>query len=298
MSEIRQIFYIAGYNFRRWRRNPRIGITFTLAFILCLMLSDKVVSFAQDYGTILQVTEVFIWTFGDANSIMISTLLLIVLFADMPFITTETPYLLYRVKIRTWIWGQIIYVIIATLIYVLFLLIVTCLICAPDSFAGNQWSDTAALLGYSGVGSKIAIPASVKAMEHTYPYQCTGIIFLMVLFYTMLVSTFMMLINLLKKGSWGIAGAFGVNIYGLLLNPEIFKKVLHLQSAMEYKANLAVGWLSPLNHATYYMHSFGYDKLPKVWMSFVIFLFIIAVNIWLLCRRMKKYEFDFLQTEE
>lgn len=41
MKKLRQAFSIAGYNFRLWRRNPRIIVTFALTFILCFLLTDK-----------------------------------------------------------------------------------------------------------------------------------------------------------------------------------------------------------------------------------------------------------------
>ena len=43
MKRFRQIFSVAGFNFRQWHRNPRIIVTFVLAFILCFLLSDKAV---------------------------------------------------------------------------------------------------------------------------------------------------------------------------------------------------------------------------------------------------------------
>ena len=91
MKTIKRSFSVAGYNFRQWHKNPRIFITFALAFILCFLLSDKAVKFAEEYGTTMQLVEAFVWTFGDSNSILLSSLLLVLLFADMPFLSSGTP---------------------------------------------------------------------------------------------------------------------------------------------------------------------------------------------------------------
>ena len=57
MRDIKQIFQIAKQNFTGWRKNPRIWMTFALAFVLCLMLSDQV----ADCGTIcLDIWRCFI----------------------------------------------------------------------------------------------------------------------------------------------------------------------------------------------------------------------------------------------
>ena len=45
----KQIMAVTKYNFRQWHKNPRIAITFCLAFVLCFLLSDKAVKFAKEY---------------------------------------------------------------------------------------------------------------------------------------------------------------------------------------------------------------------------------------------------------
>ena len=60
-----------------------------------------------------------------------------------------------------------------------------------------------------------------------------------------------------------------------------------------YKANVAVGWLSPLNQATYHMHNFGYDLLPRLWQTYLIFLVAIIALFLIALRGMKKYNFNF-----
>ena len=65
-----------------------------------------------------------------------------------------------------------------------------------------------------------------------------------------------------------------------------------------YKANVAVGWLSPLNQATYHMHNFGYDLLPRLWQTYAIFgglIVLLMIGILLAIRR---YNFMFLGTEQ
>lgn len=297
MSEIKQAFTVALLNFRQWKKNPRIIMTFVLAFVLCLLLTDKAIGFAYEYGTTMQIMEAFVWTFGDANSIMISSLLLILLFADMPFIGAFTPYYLSRTKRMTWLWGQVLYVVLAVLLYMLFVLVVTVLISMQVSFSGNMWSETGAMLAYSGLGAQIAVPASIKTMILSFPYECAAHIFLLMTLYTLFLASFMLMANLRGGKFWGVIGVFIISIYGLLLNPSLFMEALKLPEAVAYKANVAVGWFSPLNQATYHMHNFGYDYLPSLWMTYLIFLGLIAVCFFAAGRSMRKYNFMFAGTE-
>ena len=138
MKKIKQAFSIAGYNFRLWRGNPRIVVTFALSFILCFLLTDKAVRFAVEHNTTLQLVETFIWSFGDSNSILLSSVLLVMLFADMPFLSSGTPFYLVRTDRRTWITGQVIYIIAATSIYMLFVLVSTILLSMKYAFPANM----------------------------------------------------------------------------------------------------------------------------------------------------------------
>ena len=297
MKRAKQILSVTAYNFRQWHKNPRIIITFCLAFVLCFLLSDKAVQFAKEYETTMQIVEAFVWTFGDANSILLSSLLLLLLFADMPFISSGTPFYLMRIDRKTWIAGQAVYIIAATAIYLTFILVATSLVCMTQSFTGNMWSETAAILGYSGAGQAVALPALVKTLEMSTPDACMFTIFLLMLLYTLLMVFIMLLMNLKKGQLGGVIGVFAFSLYGFLLNPQTIKAIFQLPDELMYKANVAVGWLSPLNHATYHMHNFGYDLLPRLWQTYLIFGILIALCFFLSLRAIRKYNFNFVGTE-
>lgn len=297
MSKLRQVGSVTAYNFRLWRKNPRVIITFALAFILCFLLSDKAVKFAREYETTIQIVEAFVWTFGDANSILLSSLLLVLLFADMPFLSAGTPYYLSRIDRKTWLFGQALYITLATALYMAFILLSTSVVCMSQSFIGNMWSETAAILGYSGTGKTVALPALVKTLEMSTPYECMGTIFLLMLLYTLLMAFIMLSFNIRKGQIAGVVSVFAFSLYGFLLNPQLFKTIFQLPDELMYKANVAVGWLSPLNHATYHMHNFGYDLLPRLWMTYAIFGVMIALCFIFALRSVRKYNFNFTGTE-
>ena len=297
MKTIKRSFSVAGYNFRQWHKNPRIFITFALAFILCFLLSDKAVKFAEEYGTTMQLVEAFVWTFGDSNSILLSSLLLVLLFADMPFLSSGTPFYLVRIDRKTWLLGQAVYIAAATAIYLVFILVSTALVCMSNSFIGNLWSETAASLGYSGAGQQVALPALVKTLEMSTPYACMGTIFLLMLLYALLLVFIMLVFNLYKGQAAGVISVFVFSVYGFILNPQTIKAVFQLSDELMYKANVAVGWLSPLNHATYHMHNFGYDLLPRLWQTYALFGGLILLCYFLALHAIRRYNFNFTGTE-
>lgn len=294
---VRQAAAVAQYNFRLWHRNPRIWMTFFLAFIMCFLLSDKVMSFAVKYDCSMQFFEPFIWTFSDSNSILLASLLMFFLFADMPFVSGGTPFFLMRTSRRVWLIGQFVYIMAATLLYMLFVLVSTGLLCMNHSFLGNMWSETAARLGYSSAGDKLAVTASRKTMEMTTPYACTAVIFVLMLLYTLLLVFVMMVFNLYKGQMAGMIAATSFSVYGFLLSPDIFKVIFHLEENETYKANVIVGWLSPLNQAAFERHNFGYDLLPTVAQSVILFLILLMICLGFAHRSIREYSFVFTGTE-
>ena len=298
MKNLHAVFSVAAYNFRQWKGNSRIAITFGLAFVLCYLLSNKAAAFAADNGTTMQILEAFIWTFGDSNSILLSSMLLVVLFADMPFLSPGTPFYLMRINRRAWVAGQAVYIVLATGIYLAFILVATSILCMRDSFIGNMWSMTAAILGYSGAGQAVALPAYVKTLEMSTPYPVMATIFLLMMLYTLLMVFIMLVFNIRKGQVAGVVSVFAYSLFGFLLDPKTIGSMLQLPSSLMYKVNVAIGWVSPLNNATYQMHNFGYDLLPRLWQTYLIFGVAIGICFFTALISIKKYSFQFTGTEQ
>ena len=295
MCKIRQIVFIAWANFRKWHKNPQIIMCFLLAFVFCYLLSDKVMQFAQAHGTYLQGMEAFIWTFGDSQSVLVISVLLLLLFSDMPNLSSEVPYFMVRTDRKVWMLGQILYLLGATFCFMLFVLAATAMLSAGRAYPANLWSDTAAVLGYSNIGEKLAVPAFVKVLELTDPYHCTMHIFFLMTGYAVTMAGIILLLNLCRNHG-GMIGGVCFSVFGVMMNPDIVAEWFGISMEKMRFANILSGWISPLNHATYYMHSFGYDNLPKLWQSY-LFFFMASIFLFALALIMvRNYSFPFTGT--
>ncbi|MDF2542860.1 MAG: hypothetical protein K0S47_2578 [Herbinix sp.] len=293
-----KILQVCNYHFSRWRKNKRIILSFFLAGIMSFLLTEKVMNFSMEQGTTIQLFEPFLWVFGDPTSILLSALITMLLFADLPLLDGAVPYYLIRIPVRVWILGQLLYIIIATFLYTSFILLTTIVFCYRNAFVGNIWSPTAALLGYSKLGEKIAVPAMLKTFEMSKPYECLLSVFFLLLLYV-LVSVLCMFLASIRKGQLaGIISSFVFHMFGLLLNPDWIGVTFHLTGKMEYLANVICGWVSPLRQVTYHRHNFGYDLLPRLRDTYLIFGAVIFILIVFITYSMKRYQFNFLGTME
>ncbi len=297
MRKVKQIWLTSYINFKKWKRNPQVIMSFCLCFTVCFLLSDKVVKFAEEQDTVIQFLEPFIWTFGDADSILLVSMPLVLLLSGIPNLNNDVPFFLVRINRRIWLMGQILYSMLTTFVYVLFTLISTCVIAGYKGYYANMWSDTAAILGYSKIGKKIAVPALLKVLELSYPYESTIQIFGLMLGYSLLLSGIVLVMNLCKNNS-GIIGGIVYSGLGVVINAERISKWFNLPLLKRNIANIICSWISPLNHATYYMHNFGYDNFPRLWVSYLLFAILSCILFALSMLRIRRYQFSFTGTQK
>lgn len=292
MEAAKQTAAVVRWNFLGFFKNPRMVITFLFSFILCFFLSGRAVMVADYYESPIQALEPFIWTFGDSVSILLSSLLLILLFIDLPKLSPFTPYMLVRMKKGRWLLAQFFYIFLATMLYMLYVLSVTSLLCMQKTYAGNIWSKTAALLAYSKMGADLSIPSTVKVMESTTPLSCSLQMVLLLSMYALTLSFLMLYVQMRsgKKAAVGLGLAY--SLFGFLLDPQLLAKILHKEEYEMFLVRRIAGWISPLNHATYGMHDFGYDVLPSIAQSCVFFCLILLFLAFLSFRTLKKYNFN------
>lgn len=288
----KQTWAVVRWNFLGFFKNPRMIITFLFSFILCFFLSGRAIMVADYYESPIQALEPFIWTFGDSVSILLASMLLILLFIDMPRLSPFTPYMLVRMKKGRWLLAQFFYIFLVSVFYMLYVWGVTSLLCMEKTYVGNLWSKTAALLAYSKMGEDLSVPSTVKVMESTTPLSCSFQMVLLLILYALTLSFCMLYFQMRAGKKAAIAAGAAYSLFGFLLDPQVLAKILHKEEYEMFQVRRITGWISPLNHATYGMHDFGYDVLPSIGQSCMFFLIILLFLAFLSFRTLKKYNFN------
>lgn len=289
-----QILAVVRYDFRGFFKRPRVMLTFLLGFVLCFLLSSRIMPVMETYRSPVQMLEPFLWTFGDSTAILLSSVLLLLLFSDLPVWSAVTPYYLYRTTKVRWILGQMIYMVCAAGIYTLFMLGSTMILCAGNSYPGNIWSDTAAMLAYSRLGEILNVPSTVKVMEIISPFGCGALMTILLFLYILCLGLAVLAGNLLPGKNRGMVTGLLFCLYGFLLDSQALARILGYEKYELFRVNVLIGWISPLSHASYGRHNFGYDQLPSIGQSVLVFLGILALLALFCIKRMKTYSFVFL----
>lgn len=271
MCNLRDAFVCAGWNLYSLRKNPRFYMSLLLGFLLCWLLTDKTIAISCTYLTNVQLLEPFVWCYADDDSILFSALVMMLMFSAFPRLDTPASYLIFRTTRLNWLLGQIVTVFILTLGYSLMIFVSSMVMCIGcNVFVANNWSETATMLSFSPASFEVALTVMRKTVKLTTPYGCAIQIFLLLFQYVLLMSMIQLTFTVLKSRETGIIAALIINFAGYVLTPDRFMTWLQLPMEMQYYANLLSAWLSPLQHATYTMHNFGYDLLPRVHTSYLI----------------------------
>jgi hypothetical protein len=271
MCNLREAFVCAGWNLYSLRKNPRFYMSLLLGFLLCWLLTDKTMAISRTYLTNVQLLEPFVWCYADDDSILFSALVMMLMFSAFPRLDTPASYLIFRTTRLNWLLGQIVTVFILTLGYSLMILVSSMVMCIGcNVFVVNNWSETATMLSFSPASFEVALTVMRKTVKLTTPYGCAVQIFLLLFQYVLLMSMIQLTFTVLKSRKAGIIAALVINFAGYVLTPDRFMTWLQLPMEMQYYANLLSAWLSPLQHATYTMHNFGYDLLPRLHTSYLI----------------------------
>lgn len=294
MRNLHGALVCAGWNLFALRKNPRFYISLLLGFLLCWLLTDKTMAISRTYQTNVQLLEPFVWCYADDESILFSALVMLLMLSSFPRLDTPASYLIFRTTRGSWLLGQVITVFVLTLGYTLMILFSSMALCIGcNVFASNRWSETATMLSFSPATFEVALTVMRKTVKLTTPYGCAVHIFLLLFQYVLLMSMLQLTLTLLLSRKAGMLAALFINFAGYVLTPERLMTWLSLPNEIMYYANLLSAWLSPLQHATYTMHNFGYDLLPHLSTSHLMLGGASAALLYVSWFAMRRYAFTF-----
>lgn len=267
------------WNMMLLRKNIRLYLCILLGFFICFFLSDRVMMLAHQFDVSVQIFEPFIWCFSEADNVLFSSFALILVLTQMPQLGNSAAQLVFKKGKAPWLMGQVMTAVLLSVLFSIFMMLCTLFIASSNCYTQNKWSNLATILSYDKAGFEAAITFTRRTIKLTMPYTGMLNIFLLFLQY----SLFLSLCNLTVALKWGKKIAMcvlvAISVWGYLLNPQRLNEFFKLPEQAMYYVNAFSVWLSPLQQAVYPMHNFGFDILPTVLQSHMIFLVVNLVFI-------------------
>jgi hypothetical protein len=208
MASLKQIIHLCMNSMRRWAVSPRHYVLAVLAALWIRELVGPVLRFSQAVD--VRVTPwVFPFTEGFWYFPVVTMLLVVLLFCDAPFINPSTPYESIRSGRMRWILAQLAYVWVASLMFVLFWVLVSVVCLLPHIDFSNEWGRVFNTLAQTNAGSGDGIiPISYAVIFRYSPLAAMGLAALLLYLQTVFVGLAMFAINLVAKRIGGVVAGF------------------------------------------------------------------------------------------
>lgn len=216
---LKSAFLIAIYNFSRWRQDVRYPLLLVMVLVLLFWMLDPLCTFARNIG---YATNPFILPFALSSPInqFMMCVCALLLFADMPYIGSNQLYVIKRCGRRVWVIGQIIYIILAALVFVVILIVLSLLVLAPMSTLNTEgWGKVVSTLAYTNVVNQtdINFDFDSKIVEAMSPIcaELLGAAFEFLLI--TLLGLIIFAVNLLFKVRIGIFVGMCISLFDLMI---------------------------------------------------------------------------------
>lgn len=249
MESIKSIFAICSFNIRKWQTDYRI-------WCIAVLLTVLIAIYVDDMRKVSAVIDcdipiwVFPFLYSQFHTKLIFMLGVVMMFCNAPFVDSNQLFVYMRSGRCKWLCGQILYIVFASAVYFLFLLIVSLLF---TSFTGDlslEWGKTLASLSSNPNLQIIAdapfVDVSAKIITFFTPIQATWFTFLLSWLGGIFLGLLIFLCNLIGNNKLiGILVASFVVVICSIIENEGWEKLIYF-SPISWTTldNVDVGGLS------------------------------------------------------
>lgn len=148
MNSLKTVFRITAQNFRKWQTDYRIWIIALFLIIMTLIYVDDVKKVSDYTGGGMSVW-IFPFLYSQFYTKVLFTLPVILMFCDAPFVDKNQLFIMMRTTRTKWLCGQLLYIVLASGIYYLFIFAVSILSTVFYGDFSLEWGKTLNMLAYS-----------------------------------------------------------------------------------------------------------------------------------------------------
>ena len=160
MSGFKSIWAICSQNFRKWASDYRMWIIGVLLIVVTAIYADDMKTVSDFLGTKPSMW-IYPFVYMQFHTKVIYTLPIVMMFCDAPFTDKNQVFVYMRTSRVKWLSGQLLYIILASAVYYLFIFVLTVAFTFSYSDVSQEWGTTLNMLAYSNA----AVQASVHMFD-------------------------------------------------------------------------------------------------------------------------------------
>lgn len=234
---MKKMIIISRLHLQSWRLNYTIWAGLGIGLGFCLMYVLRFISYCNAIGTACQIVEPYI-IIGNMSKHSFTGIFLgcIVVLSEAPFINQQSTYEIIRVGTCTWVRSQILYIIVAILIYNFFIML-TCValgVANSNVIFENKWSMAISLLAaqqpaFAVTNFKLSFPYT-NFIYSLKPYYGALLTLLLNAAYCIIAVLLIFTVNIWSKTNmgWIVGAAFHILGYVVSNNGGLFSDLISL----------------------------------------------------------------------
>lgn len=161
MHRIKRVLSISFANFRKWISNPRIFVLILLLIMIVRNYLSPIIDISKSLG--MSITPwVFPYLTCNCYFLLFFMLGIILLFCDAPFCDNTQPYVLIRSNKNEWLLGQIVYLVFASALYVITVILLSIIFLVPYLTFNMDWGKVLGTLSQTEAYTGIYIPYKIQ----------------------------------------------------------------------------------------------------------------------------------------
>ena len=146
MISLKRVWLCCRMSFSKWIVSPRIYAVLFFSLLFVYVNTHGVAEYAAVMGRASSP-----WTFpfyvGTDIMVLVYGTITILLFCEAPFYDGQTPYILIRMHRLEWLLGQILYILMTSVVYTLVMILLHVLVLIPHVEWNTDWGAVLRTLG-------------------------------------------------------------------------------------------------------------------------------------------------------
>ncbi len=284
MKFISRSLKICRQNFRKWQTDYRVWATAILIFVLIFEQTHNLSKLAQSVG-ISSTLWYYPFLYSQYHMKLILILPLLLVFCNAPFVDENALFVILRSKRKSWISGQILYIITASAVYNLYILLCTLLTSLPDAEVSSEWGKILNTMSVTTLAADSGYPflsSSRFVLTYFSPLQAVFFTFILSWFMCIMLGMIIYILNTASNTKY-----LGAAVSSFLILLSCYAEVFGSSKML---------WFSPVSWCTVdQLDVGGKTTNPTFTYCMLVYITIIAVIALILFIFNKRWRFEVSQ---
>lgn len=274
MRKVAAAWRICAYQLRRLIMSYKSILFLMLFVVYALVFATPVADFAVSYNQKVNILGLLPVLTSDYLAQMVLMMGIVIMFSDAPFIDHNQVYIMMRCKRSVWAAGQILYIMTATLMFIIAALVISILTLVPHVSIDGLWGKVWQTLAHQG--GDLQITVSARMVNQYTIIEALGYSTFLTWLAGFFIGSLMFLLNFITNTKVGLVAGGLLCLMNMAIYNSLFSYSLYSLSPLSL-ANLSV--------VDRYGMTYGYPTLVYAGIAMIFVTIVITLMILNLAKR-------------